>query len=551
MIARVVGALVAGAIAVQPQPAPQARRPDAGTGSLRGRVLRADGRPLPRATVQIVGAQHHLMRNANSDDSGRFAFDALARDEYTLTARKPGFVPLEFGQRRPGEHGQPIALADGEARDRIDIVLPRNGAISGRVTDENGDPVEGVTVRVLRSIYVADRRLLLELPFAQARQTNDLGRYRVYGLPPGQYVVAAAVGLRAGAGEYGYTAAFFPAAATAADAQFVPVGMSEDVSGIDLTVGRVRTVRVRGVARDSAGQPLSGGVMLGLRFDKYIVALPPAGASLAADGQFEFAGIPPGEYVLQAVGRRPPQSRDGWDDGEFAWQYLSVRDRNLTDLTIATSKGSTLRGRVVFDGDARHDVLISAFPTDFDRSPNTGGPPASAHLHGDGTFELAGLHGPRRLTLLGGATEWSIKSIHANGLDVTDVVLPFGSPDQSLSDVEITVTTRGAEVAGTVVDARGLRVDSFSVIVFATDRARWYRNSRFMRVARPQSEGSFRVARLPPGEYFVAAIDRMDGTEGGGEWQDPAVLESLVPGATRVVLAETQQLTLSPRLIVR
>jgi hypothetical protein len=43
----------------------------------------------------------------------------------------------------------------------------------------------------------------------------------------------------------------------------------------------------------------------------------------------------------------------------------------------------------------------------------------------------------------------------------------------------------------------------------------------------------------------------MDGTEGGGEWQDPAVLESLVPGATRVVLAETQQLTLSPRLIVR
>jgi hypothetical protein len=551
MIARVIGVLVAAAIGVQPQAAPQPQRPDAGTASLRGRVLRADGRPLPRATVQILGAEHHATRSATSDDSGRFEFAALARDQYTLSARKPGFVQLEFGQRRPDEHGQPIALAEGETRDRIDIVLPRNGAISGRVTDENGDPVEGVTVRVLRSIYVADRRLLLELPFAPSRQTNDLGRYRVYGLPPGQYVVAAAVGLRAGAGEYGYTAAFFPGAATAADAQFVPVAMSEDVSGIDLTVGRVRTVRVRGVARNSTGQPLIGGVMLGLRFDKYIVAIPPASASLAADGQFEFAAVAPGDYVLQAVGRRPPQSRDGWDDGEFAWQYLTVRDRSLTDLTIATSKGSTLRGRVLFDGDARHDVSISAFPTDFDRSPNTGGPPAFARLRGDATFELAGLHGPRRLTLSGGSQDWSITSIHANGLDITDAVVPFGSSDQSLADVEVTVTTHGAEVAGTVIDGRGQRVDNYSVIVFATDRARWYRNSRFMRFATPQSEGSFRVTRLPPGEYFVAAIDRMDGTDGGGEWQDPAVLESLIPHATRIVLAEAQQLTLSPRLVVR
>lgn len=120
-----------------------------------------------------------------------------------------------------------------------------------------------------------------------------------------------------------------------------------------------------------------------------------------------------------------------------------------------------------------------------------------------------------------------------------------------LDEGDVTLTTHAAEVTGRVVDGRGQPADNYTVIVYSVDRQPWYRISRFMKFARPHGDGSFRIGGLPQGEYFVAAVDRMEGTEGFGEWQDPSVLESLVPAASRIVLAESQQLPLAPRLIVR
>jgi len=551
-MSRFFRAALLGALALRAGGQPPARSPlPAGTAVIRGRVVRSDGRPLPRATVQIAGAERRVQRTETTDADGRFEFTALTADVYTLSARKPGYLELQFGQRRPVDHGRPIALVDGETRDRVDIALPRNGAIAGRVTDENGDAIEGVSVRVLRVAYAADRRLLLEVPSAQARQTNDLGRYRIYGIPPGKYIVAASVGVRGGVAGFAYAPAFFPGGSSPTDAQFVPVDVAQDVSGIDFSTRRVRLFGVSGVANDAAGRPLAGTVMLSVRLDRQPIGIPPAMAVVGGDGAFAFAGVPAGDYVVQAVGRRPPQTRTGMDEGEFAARYLTVIDRDIRDLAMVTSKGSTLRGRIHFDGDASHDVAISAFPTGADVSPNTGGPPAFARARDDGTFEVSGLNGPRRLTLFGGSPQWSIQSIRVNGLNVTDEVLPFGTADQSLDDVDVTVTTHAAEVTGRVVDGRGQPADDYTVIVYSVDRQRWYRNSRFMKFARPQSAGSFRIGGLPPGEYFVAAVDRMEGTEGFGEWQDPSVLESLVPDASRIVLGESQQLSLTPRLIVR
>ena len=59
------------------------------------------------------------------------------------------------------------------------------------------------------------------------------------------------------------------------------------------------------------------------------------------------------------------------------------------------------------------------------------------------------------------------------------------------------------------------------------------------------------IGNLPPGEYYVAAVDWMQGTEGFGEWQDPAFLNAIAPRATRVTLTEGQAVSITPRLIVR
>ena len=344
---RLLCAALLGAAALRGGGQPPARSAlPAGTAVIRGRVVRSDGRPLARVIVQIVGAEHRVQRTETTDGDGRFEFTALVADTYTLSGRKPGYLELEFDQRRPADRSRPIALADGETRDGVDLVLPRNGAIAGRVTDENGDPIEGVSVRVLRVVYAADRRLLLEVPSAQTRQTNDLGRYRLYGIPPGKYIVAASVGVRAGVAGFGYAPAFFPGGSSPADAQFVPVDVAQDVSGIDFSTRRVRLFRVSGVAKDAAGLPLAGSMMLGLRLDNQPIGIPPTMAFVGGDGTFDFAGVPAGDYVLQAVGRRPPQTRAGMDEGEFAARYVTVVDRDIRDLAMVTSKGSTVRGRI-------------------------------------------------------------------------------------------------------------------------------------------------------------------------------------------------------------
>ena len=87
--------------------------------------------------------------------------------------------------------------------------------------------------------------------------------------------------------------------------------------------------------------------------------------------------------------------------------------------------------------------------------------------------------------------------------------------------------------------------------MYSTDPDRWYYGSRFVNFTRPRPDGTFAISGLPPGEYYVAAVDRMRGTEANGEWQDPELLQSLAPRASRVTLSEGQELPVDLRLIVR
>jgi hypothetical protein len=112
-------------------------------------------------------------------------------------------------------------------------------------------------------------------------------------------------------------------------------------------------------------------------------------------------------------------------------------------------------------------------------------------------------------------------------------------------------STTGATVTGHVTDARAMPVSNYSVVVFPTDRGKWVTNLRFVRLTRPAQDGSFEVNGLPPGEYWLAAVDTIDGDEESGEWQKADVLEQLSFRAHRVTLVERQRYMTILRLIRR
>ena len=158
--------------------------------TLAGRVTALDtGKPVRRAVVTISAPELTPNRAMSTDADGYWRFTGLPAGRYTISVSKPGFVTLAYGQRRPFEPGTPVRVAADETVAKVSIALPRAAAISGRVVDEFGDPMARVRVSAQRLGFTRGGRSLI--PVGDTIVTNDLGHFRIYGLSPGDYFVAA------------------------------------------------------------------------------------------------------------------------------------------------------------------------------------------------------------------------------------------------------------------------------------------------------------------------------------------------------------------------
>src|SRR5262249_38290987 len=124
-----------------------------GTASVRGRVVAADtGEPLRKARVSLGASTPVTVNAVTTDNEGRFVFTALPAAQYTDTARNPGYAPTRYGARRPTSAPIPIEVSEGAAVDGIELRMPRGAAISGRILDEFGDPIDRVVVNAERLV---------------------------------------------------------------------------------------------------------------------------------------------------------------------------------------------------------------------------------------------------------------------------------------------------------------------------------------------------------------------------------------------------------------
>ena len=156
-----------------------------GTAKITGRVVSAEtGTPVRRAQIRIASVDGRFNRSIATDSDGAFEFLSLPASRYRLYVSKAGYVALEYGQARPFEAGKPLDIAAGETLDKIDFSLPRGSVISGRITDEFGDPLTDAQVQAMRYQLVNGERQLVNAGRISA--TDDLGQFRIFGLMPGE-----------------------------------------------------------------------------------------------------------------------------------------------------------------------------------------------------------------------------------------------------------------------------------------------------------------------------------------------------------------------------
>jgi hypothetical protein len=429
---------------------------------------------------------------------------------------------------------------------RTDTIQQRfTGVITGTVVDQAGEPMQGIQVQPLR-LRRENGRMVVSDPLPDTRRlTDDRGRFRVYGLSPGTYLVVAsttatASGLDRERG-HGFTKVYYPGTPSLESAQIVRVDDGREMGGVDLSYMPTRSARVSGTAFDRSGEPLIGQVRLVSSQRSGAVAVDPIVERVDWDGTFAFPSVPTGDYVLQAVGTNPGH-RD-----EFGFDYVTIGDLDPDPVKITTGVGATLQGRFVVEGGrsmAMRFMNLHAAPTDFDRAPAEGRGPDGLAIFDEGKFSLNGLRGAMRLTAGELPAGWYLKSISIGGFDLTDQPFDFGSGEQTFTDAEVVISPSGATISGSVEDGSRTRASAFVVVAFPRSRDKWFAGSRDMKQGRAGANGSFTIGGLAPGDYWVAAIDRLE----PGDWQTPDVLDELVRGATKASVEEGQISTISLRL---
>jgi hypothetical protein len=141
-----------------------------------------------------------------------------------------------------------------------------------------------------------------------------------------------------------------------------------------------------------------------------------------------------------------------------------------------------------------------------------------------------------------------LESVIVDGRDVTDRPIEF-APNGDIAGARIVVTDRVTEVSGSVTVADGKSSSrDFTVIVFPDEEARWAAPSRFVRSARPDQQGLFKIRALPPHDrYLAVAVDYLE----QGEETDGELLASLKGQATVFRLRAGESAALNVRLVAR
>lgn len=496
------------------------------TGSLTGRITSAeDGKPIARARVVVradeifecppnnpPGVTDNCQRYNRveiTDQDGRFAVDKLPPGKtFVVTASKTGYVTRAFGEQPPTVPATQIELKDGEARSAVDIAIGSQNVVSGTLFDEDGTPFAGALVEAMPAELVGTRA---DTPSASQSVSDDNGRFRLFGLPAGQYVIHAIdpAFIRAGdaVGPLPFDPTYYPGTTSLADATRVRVDAGSDQTIAPFKVKLVAPTR----------QPVK----------------------LAPFSPFELLRAP----VVHGQGAKPapPQTKPGAPAKPAPPVVKIPPTATLSGTVTSVADGKPLaRARVVVSGDEIFECPPSAPPGETDNCQRY---TRVVLTDKDGHYTVDKL--PRGKTFVVTALK-SGYAARAFGetppaVPPSFVVLKDGEKKESI-DIQLApqnfasgmlVDQDETPFAGALIEALRAVYDSKGQRTFVT-AAESVTNDR----------GEFRLQGLAPGQYFVTAFDPAYARVGdalgqlfygptfypGTVYQDDAVRVTLDPG---------------------
>jgi hypothetical protein len=504
--------------------------------SVSGLVVKLEGSaPLPSSTVRLQSVDDHTRTFSGVTDlGGRFEVKGIEPGRYRLRVIRNGYVTQEYGQRTPNDPGAILALSPGQDLKDLLFRLVPSAVISGRVQNENGDPLPWVRVSALRATYARGKRTLSS---EVTVVSDDLGEYRLFGLRPGRYFVSAIYrpGQRlepgeddedaADAGKSGYVPTYYPNNTDPAKGIAITIKTGEEVSSTDFLLEPTTVYSIRGHVNYFAARRNAANVILALepRSTGLGWSLPPRQSLVdKPDGAFEIQNVLPGSYTLTAF---------WFDDGRRyqARQSVDITNIDAEGLQLNLLPGMDIRGVINWDPRPSLDkdpLTISVRPVGTAFAYG-----AQARVATNGVFSLRDVtEGLYRLTTSGQSQDCYLKSIRYAGMEVSDD--EFNVIRGTQATLEVIISSRGAHIQGMVTDADGLPAVGVWVALVPDDA---HLNEFHLFKQRTTDQyGRYDIRGIAPGDYKLFSWEQVE----QNAWEDPDFLKQFGSKGQSISLQE-------------
>ena len=462
------------------------------TGGVRGVVTDSVTRvPVKKVMVSITSVTNNRVGSAQSvmtDAGGTFTVANLQPGKYRLTFQQQNYPSARFGGVSKN-----VEVKAGETAGPLEVSLVPGGAVSGRVVDEDGDPVPGCYVQVHPSKHPQQGVNLL----GNSPTTED-GDYRAFGIAPGKYILS----LRCQHPVFqprplssepdpppsrAYPPQFYPLANDAKSADIVELTAGTEKSGIDFQLRPMAVTQVHGTFSATGIEWNRGEGLQILLTSTGQRRLTDAPSIDMAKGTFEFREVFPGSYTLVAFTNGSEDSRVG------AWQQIEVADQPV-HVAVELRHGLELSGKIEIEsgGNTASPIAPNQFHCSLTAQPQIGGPDHQAQVNDDGTFTLKGVTPGRWRVRVAGPG--FLKSAWLGNADVTNTAMDLSGG--AAGTLRVLVSTNTASI-------RGAAAPGAQIIALLTDEEGFISSNHVTLV---DQNGQYKLDGLAPGTYRLAVM---------------------------------------------
>ncbi|MGO9242747.1 MAG: collagen binding domain-containing protein [Bryobacteraceae bacterium] len=480
-----------------------------------------------------------------TDAAGKFRIENIDSGDYSVMLRKAGFL---MTRGYCGMSARILKVTESASLTGLRYALRPQAIVTGRVVDDDGEPVQNAVVILLRYRY--DRGSYRASSAGRPQQTNDRGEFRFTDVQSGEYYLMAdarRMGMTGGAPPDAPSAAnaprtafvsrYFPNAPEFAQAAAIEVQPGQELSGRDIALRKEKVVKVTGEVPDASGSPARQAVVTFTLADG-TGAHTGVTAMVDDKGAFAADNVPPGQYNARAFKYNGPDNEQSTDTP------VSVGDAGLEGVVLQIQPALEAKGAFVLEGAERKDFDFTGFAVKLRSASDEYSYAGYAQAKTDGTFSMSGI-GPGRFTVsvYPGSGAGYVKSILLGSEDVYGKEVEGAAV--AAGGLKIVIRLDAATLSGTVEipEERKAALKSPTIVLLPADAR--LREFDPRHVAQLNQNNGYELKNLRPGDYIACAFEEYDYPA----LQDPEVLATIASKSTKVTLAASESRSLDLKIL--